>query len=150
MENRKRRTNIEEEEEDDDVDEEPVESLEADESDLVTSTPVPATAQIVSPEKPQKRQKLDDGEEEQAEEHKGEITGNTTMGFPKYPDTCNRDIVLHHFDYVKWARGRTEMYGRLEGFVNWTNSEEGKSLEMQGRGNETFNFGQKRERRFSK
>lgn len=78
-------------------------------------------------------------------EEEDAVTADSIMGFHKYPNKTNREIMLHHYGFVRWARSRENMYGRLEEFVRWSKSDEAKALEMQGlqgRGNEQFTYGQ--------
>lgn len=107
--------------------------------------PGPENEEGVEPEQEEEPDDHEDPvyEEEHADENEV-ITGDTIMGFPRYPETTNRDIMLNHFGFVRWARGREDPSGRLADFVDWSNSEVGRNLELERQGNERFNFGQHR------
>ena len=80
--------------------------------------------------------------EDASEEDDTAVNAETVMGFERFPTSSNKTIMLEHYDFVRWARARKDPYGRLEAFVAWSNTDGAKVLEMQGRGRETFTFGQ--------
>jgi len=72
-----------------------------------------------------------------SEDDTGVINGETVLGFDRFPTSSNKTIMLEHYDFVRWARERTHpVYGRLEDFVAWSNTDEAKALEIQGMGKE--------------
>lgn len=70
-----------------------------------------------------------------------EITADTVMGFPNYPNATNRELIEKHYGFVEWAKKKydnDEVYGRLEEFCDWLYSPEGKQIDQE---NERFTYG---------
>jgi hypothetical protein len=91
-------------------------------------------------------------DEEEEEDDSNRVTADTVMGFPKYPEATNREIMTQHYDFVKWAKSKKESdsaFGRLLDFVEWAESPEGKSLELEAKGNEVFTYGQHKGQTFA-
>ena len=111
-----------------------------------------AAAVAVTPEKPikkQRRTKEDDGSPNNNEtEHDNDVlTAESIMGFPRYPNSTNGEIMKHHYDFVLWAKNKKsndEASSRLLAFVEWVESPEGQQLELESEGNVKFGFGQHR------
>ena len=76
------------------------------------------------------------------------VTGDTILAFSCFPEITNRDIILNHYSFVRWARTREAQYGKLEAFAKWLKTDEAKSLEAKGQGNEEFTFGQHKGQKF--
>ena len=76
---------------------------------------------VVTPEK--KKPRVDDSTKEEDEKQPAAVTSegggdetvtaDTIMGFSRYPNKTNRDIMLDHFDFVRWARKQDNLTGVL-------------------------------------
>jgi hypothetical protein len=69
-----------------------------------------------------------------------EITADTIMGFPSHPTSTNRELMTKHYSFVEWAHRKEEegvACGRLQAFLDWVSSPEGKQLEEE---HERFTF----------
>jgi hypothetical protein len=86
-----------------------------------------------------------DNEQEGSEE---EVSGDTIVGFGRHAERTYRQVMIDQYEYVRWARAQDSVSGGLAQFVQWTNSDEGKSLEIKSQGNEEFTFGQHEGQKF--
>eukprot|EP01083_Nonionella_stella_P092730 259657_1 len=117
-----------------------------------TSEESAATAAVViTPHK--KKQRVLEVEEE--DDNKDRITAESIMGFPKYPNLTNRELMLNENRFVDWAKRKMvegSTFGRLSDFVNWVESEEGRRLEEEREtileGQEIFGFGRHKGKTF--
>lgn len=107
-----------------------------------------ATPTVVTPQKKQRRAPAKEEESYEQEDESGgderntSITGDTMMGFTKFPTSTNREIMINDYGFVKWAKKQREVAGSLAAFLEWAESDEGRSLEFEGAGNETMSYGQ--------
>ena len=123
-------------------------------SDESSSTAAAAVA--VTPEKPIKKQRRTEDDESSLEdddtEHDNDVlTAETIMGFPRYPNATNGEIMRNHYDFVIWAKKKkanNEASGGLLAFVEWVESPEGQRLELESEGNIKFGFGQHKGKTF--
>lgn len=100
------------------------------------STPNRKRAAVVTPEKATKQPKIEEHDDDEG------VTAATVMGFPKYPDVTNGDIMTNHYDFVVWAKKKKEeASGNLADFFEWVESPEGKRQEIEAEGREKFGFG---------
>jgi hypothetical protein len=58
-------------------------------------------------------------------------TGDTIMCFGKHEGIKFREVMIHDYDYVCWARSIESPTAPLALFRDWTNSDEGKVLEAE-------------------
>ena len=104
-----------------------------------------SSAVAVTPEKPIKKQrKTDESSPKDAEEYDVVMTAGSIMGFPRYPNASNGEIMKNHYDFVLWAKKKKangDAHGRLKEFVDWVESPEGQTLELESEGNVKFCFG---------
>ena len=111
-----------------------------------------AAAVAVTPEKPIKKKQRRTEENESSSPNNNEtgqdddaLTAESIMGFPRYPNATNGEIMKHHYDFVIWAKKKKandEASGGLLAFVEWVESPEGQRLELESEGNIKFSFGQ--------
>jgi hypothetical protein len=83
-------------------------------------------------------EEADEEDEDQGDEEEEEDSGDTKMGFGKHTERTRREVMIYYYDYVRWARSQESPSGVLACFLEWTNSDEGKTLEGEGQGNEKF------------
>ena len=124
-----------------------------------TEDAVVDSAAVVTPQKSStKKQRLEEAVKETEDETKEQesenvITAESIMGFPKYPNVTNRDIMINHYGFVSWVKKKKAEEGKLTGglaaFLDWVDSDEGQRLEIEGQGQERFNFGQHRGETFA-
>ena len=116
-----------------------------------SSTAAAIVAVAVTPEKPIKKQRRTEDDESSRNnnvtEHDNEVvlTAESIMGFPRYPNSSNGEIMKHHYDFVIWAKKKKangDASGGLFEFVEWVESPEGQQLELESEGNIKFGFGQ--------
>lgn len=103
-------------------------------------------AALVTPSKPSKARRDGEG----AENREPAITGDSFLHFPRHPELTNREIVINHCDFVNWARKHDEnAQGNLKLFLEWLDTDdEAKAVELEGRGNEKFTYGQHKAKKF--
>ena len=115
-----------------------------------SSSDAAAAAVAVTPEKPIKKQRRTEDDEssspKEEEEHNDDdvLTAESIMGFPRYPNASNGEIMKNHYDFVIWAKKKKandEASGGLLAFVEWVESPEGQRLELESEGNIKFGFG---------
>jgi hypothetical protein len=80
----------------------------------------------------------DEDQDDKGDKKEKELTGDTEMGFGMYKEETCRDVMISHYDYIRWGRSQEKPTGELARFLKWTNSDEGKALEGEGQGNEKF------------
>jgi len=78
--------------------------------------------------------------EQQPEQPK--ITGDSMMGFSRYADKTVREVFLHRHGFVEWAKKVENPSPPLKSFVDWTNSDEARRIELDAKGNEIMPIGQ--------
>jgi len=107
-----------------------------------------AAAVVVTPHKKKQRLELEEGDDNR-------ITAESIMGFPKYPNLTNREIMINHHDFVDWAKRKKKegtAFGRLLDFVNnWVEESEeevSKLSQSDDSGEEQFTFGKHRGQSF--
>ena len=112
-----------------------------------------AVAVAVTPEKPIKKQRRTKEESSPPKnDNDNVLTAESIMGFPRYPNVSNGEIMKHHYDFVLWAKKMIKhdyefvvwakkikanggAYCRLEEFVDWVESPEGQRLELESEKN---------------
>jgi hypothetical protein len=82
---------------------------------------------------PEKKHRRGNSTEDNSISNDSEIlTEQTIMGFPSHPTSTNRELMTRHHSFVEWAH-RKEAEGavcsRLQDFLDWANSPDGKQLE---------------------
>lgn len=70
------------------------------------------------------------------------VTADSYLHFSRHADLSNREIVLQHYDFVRWAKKQENPQGNLKLFTDWLQSDEATALQLEGQGNEEFTFGQ--------
>jgi hypothetical protein len=76
------------------------------------------------------------------------VTGDSYLHFSHLPELTNREIVLEHYDFVRWAKKIENPQGNLKLFTDWLKSDEATALHLEGQGNEKFTFGQHKGQKF--
>ena len=128
-------------------------------SDESSSAAAVAVAVAVTPEKPIKKQRRTEEDESlspksnETEEHNNDdvLTAESIMGFPRYPNVSNGEIMKHHYDFVLWAKkkkAKGDASGALLEFVEWVESPEGQQLEPESEGDIKFGFGKHKGKTF--
>jgi len=63
------------------------------------------------------------------------VTADTVMGFGKHSNATYREIMTQQSDYVNWAKSKKgSARGKLKEFLEWMESPEGKSLDLEAPG----------------
>lgn len=83
-------------------------------------------------------------EEEGRDREETKARADTIMGFPSHLTSANREIMLEHLDFFRWAKEQQNPVGGQQAFLERCQLEEGKALKMEGMGNDIFGFGQHR------
>ena len=119
-------------------------------SEESSSAAVAVAAAAVTPEKPIKKQRRAEKDDESTKDD-DVLTAETIMGFPRYPNATNGEIMRNHYDFVLWAKkkkAKGDASGGLFEFVEWVESPEGQQLELESEGNIKFGFGQHKGKTF--
>ena len=63
------------------------------------------------------------------------VTADAVMGFGKHSNATYREIMTQQSEYVNWAKSKKDSArGKLKDFLEWVESPEGKSLELEAPG----------------
>ena len=93
--------------------------------------PAAAPTTIVTPEKAIEVRDPNLSEDDSS----NRVTADAVMGFGKHSNATYREIVTQQSEYVNWAKSKKDSArGKLKDFLEWVESPEGKSLELEAPG----------------